>query len=112
MVVAVEPERGEGPLRPWVTVVPITHRPPNARDPVVELAAPTKVRLRLDEQASWIVLTEANGFPWPGFDVRPTPGGESFLYGYVGRRLFEAVRQRIGALAREGRAGKVVPRGE
>jgi hypothetical protein len=93
LVIAVEPERGEGPAQPWVTVLPITHRAPD--DAAVALPAETKRRLRLDAAASWIVLGEANAFLWPGYDVHPAPGSETWLYGYVGRGLFTTVRRKL-----------------
>jgi hypothetical protein len=34
----------------------------------------TKRRLGLDAEQSWIMITEANGFVWPGPDLRPVPG--------------------------------------
>jgi len=37
----------------------------------VEISHETKRRLGLDDDRSWIVLTEANRFAWPGPDLRP-----------------------------------------
>jgi hypothetical protein len=100
LVVAVEPERGEGPLGPWVTVLPMTHQPP--ADPAAAVALPdeTKRRLGLDDAASWIVLGEANGLLWPGYDIRPLAGDDTWLYGYVGRGLFTMLRRRLADLLR------------
>ena len=36
-----------------------------------------KRRLELDDERSWIVLTEANRFIWPGPDLRPSTPGDS-----------------------------------
>jgi hypothetical protein len=60
-----------------VLVLPITHTPPaNAQD-AVEIPAATKTRLGLgadDGERSWIVISEANEFIWPGPDLRTVPG--------------------------------------
>ena len=42
-----------------VTVVPITHRPPEDRTLAVELPAKLKRHLRLDPEASWIIVRES-----------------------------------------------------
>jgi hypothetical protein len=99
-VVAIEPERGEGALRPWVTVLPMTHQPPT--DPAAAVAMPAEIkrRLGLDDETSWIALGEANGFLWPGYDIRPLAGGDTWLYGYVGRGLFAMLRRKLADLLR------------
>ena len=111
LVIAVEPEQGQGSPRPWMTVLPITHRPP--QDPATALALPveTKRRLRLDEDASWIVLDEANAFLWPGYDIRSLPGKAEWLYGYVGRGLFLTVRRNLVDLWRRTALTLPVDRG-
>jgi hypothetical protein len=59
----------------WVTVLPVTHAPPSVPELAVEIPAATKRRLGLDDERSWVVLSEANRFLWPGPDLRPvTPG--------------------------------------
>jgi hypothetical protein len=109
LVIAVEPERGEGPAQPWITVVPITHRVP-AHAAAIAVPAETKRRLRLDDDLSWIVLGEANAFLWPGYDVHPAPGSQSWLYGYVGRGLFTAVRRKLMDLLQAGPPASPVDR--
>jgi hypothetical protein len=56
---------------PVVRVLPITHTPPSDPNDAIEIPAAVKLRLRLDHERSWIVLTESNRFAWPGPDVRP-----------------------------------------
>ncbi len=41
-----------------------------------EIPHATKHRLELDVERSWIVLTEANRFAWPGPDLRQTQPGD------------------------------------
>jgi hypothetical protein len=96
-----------------VVVLPITHTPPFNPAHAVEMPAATKQRLGLDDLPSFIVLTEANRFLWPGPDLRPfqTEADSSVFYGLLPRRLFLEVRDRFVQLARAGRAG-FVPRSE
>ncbi len=77
-----------------VTVLPITHTPPSNPLLAVEIPAAVKRRLRLDDARSWVMLTEANRFAWPGPDLRPaTPGDAATVaYGPLPYGLFEDVR--------------------
>ncbi|TDX76184.1 hypothetical protein EDE05_11765 [Neorhizobium sp. R1-B] len=50
---------------PAVRVSPVTHSPPSDPQDAVEIPAATKRRLGLDDERSWIVLTESNRFVWP-----------------------------------------------
>jgi hypothetical protein len=92
-----------------VTVLPISHTPP--RDPTlaVEIPAPVKRRLRLDDERSWVVLTEANRFVWPGPDLRPSTPGDlaSVSYGPLPFALFEAIRIKFIAAIKTRRASVV-----
>lgn len=89
-----------------VTVLPITHTPPSNRSFAVEIPAATKRRLGLDDDRSWVLLTEANRFIWPGPDLRPASPGDiaSVGYGLLPFALFEQIRQRFLAVIRARRA--------
>lgn len=96
-----------------VTVLPITHTPPSNPDLAVEIPHATKRRLGLDDDRSWIVLTEANRFIWPGPDLRFSRTGDpaSVSYGLLPRDLFkEVTRKLLDAVA--ARSVGVVPRTE
>jgi hypothetical protein len=95
--------------REVVTVLPVTHTPPSDQSDAVEIPAQTKRRLGLDHERSWIVVTEANRFAWPGPDLRPARSGdmESVAYGLLPEDLFNRVRDMV----LEKRA-RVVPRTE
>jgi hypothetical protein len=97
----------------WVTVLPITHVPPTNREFAVEIPAATKRRLRLDDGRSWVVLSEANRFLWPGPDLRLARRGDaqSVAYGQLPYALFEEIRQKFIVAIRARRAG-VVSRSE
>jgi hypothetical protein len=92
-----------------VTVLPISHAPPTDPDLAVEIPALVKRRLNLDEDRSWVVLTEANRFIWPGPDLRPATRGvaESVVYGPLPFALFEEIRTKFVAALRARRAGVV-----
>ena len=74
-----------------VNVLPITHNPPTRPGDAVELLPETKRRLGLDDERSWIVVTESNEFRFPGYDLRPTPDGRPD-YGALTPRQAEALR--------------------
>lgn len=82
-----------------VRVLPVTHTPPSDPAAAVELPPDVKSRLGLDEERSWIVLTESNRFAWPGPDLRPLdqPGG---YYGPLPISLFSEVKRKFVAIAR------------
>lgn len=89
-----------------VVVLPVTHTPPHDPALAVEIPAPTKRRLGLDDARSWIVISEANRFTWPGPDLRPMPAGEAstVLYGELPGDLFRAVREKWLGLSATRRA--------
>jgi hypothetical protein len=96
-----------------VTVLPISHSPPSDPLLAVEIPAATKRRLGLDDDRSWVMLTEANRFVWPGPDLRPLRPGDaaSVAYGPLPYGLFEDIRLKFIA-ALKSRAARAVPRTE
>lgn len=98
IVLAIDGENEQ----PRVIALPITHTAPGAPDDGIEIPLPTKLRLGLDSERSWIRVSEANDFRWPGPDLRflPGQGPASSAYGFLPPRLFRAVRDRFLARAR------------
>jgi hypothetical protein len=97
-----------------VVVLPITHAEPRAPDQEgVELPASTKARLGLDHERSWVIVSEANDFAWPGPDLRFVrgKGAASAAYGMLPPTLFRSIRDRFLARAR-ARGAAFVKRGE
>jgi len=80
-----------------VTVAPMTHSPPKDPEAAVELPAQTKRRLGLDDEPSWVIVSEVNRFRWPGPDLRPIAGADppSFSYGLLPAKLFLRIRERL-----------------
>jgi hypothetical protein len=82
---------------PYIRVLPITHSMPADPDDALEIPPLTKQRLGLDHERSWIILSEANDFVWPGPDLRPLTTGQpdSVVYGMLPPGLFKILRERL-----------------
>jgi hypothetical protein len=97
-----------------VVVAPITHTPPHDPRAAIEIPSAVKVRLRLDDERSWIIASEVNLFTWPGPDLRPINPGDrtlKFAHGYLPRGLARAMIHSVREQMREGLA-KIVQRDE
>lgn len=95
--------------RTRVYAVPITHSPPADGDEAVEIPAPVKMRLGLDGERSWVVVSEANVFAWPGPDLRFVAGRgpDSAAYGFFPLGFFRVVRDRFLAADQKRKAALV-----
>lgn len=109
VVVAAPNEAGDT----VVMVLPITHTPPAVPALAIEIPASVKRRLRMDDARSWVLVTEANRFIWPGPDLRPTTPADaaSVLYGQLPYSLFEQIRLAFATAIRT-RQARAVPRTE
>ena len=83
--------------RTLVTVVPLTHAPPRDPHAAIEIPPQIKAHLGLDDQPSWIVVSEVNGFIWPGPDLRRVAGSDPprFDYGVLPPGFFRKVRDQL-----------------
>jgi len=95
---------------PVVRVLPITHTAPKDPADAIEIPRIVKQRLRLDDERSWIVLTESNRFVWPGPDLRPFDTDTGYC-GPLPPALFAEVKHRFILLARS-RRHLAVPRSQ
>lgn len=88
-----------------VTVAPITHSPPRDAIEAIEIPAQLKSHLGLDDDKSWVVVTETNSFVWPGPDLRPIGRRKPLIYAYgmLPPRFFNAVRDGLLLLNRQRR---------
>lgn len=86
-----------------VIVLPITRTPPTNPAAAVEIPIGVKRHLSLDDEPSWIVVSEGNEFVWPGYDLRRRPQSDRYDYGFLPPKLFEKVRKAFLAWRREGR---------
>ena len=82
-----------------VRVLPITHSPPSDPSAAIEIPTAVKRRLRLDEERSWIVLSESNRFIWPGPDIHAVETDTGY-FGALPPALFAEVKRRFVELAR------------
>jgi len=92
-----------------VTVLPVTHTPPSDPALAVEIPHATKRRLSLDDERSWVMLTEANRFTWPGPDLCMADRGDpnSVLYGELPGKLLLRIRDGFIAGIQAGNAALV-----
>ena len=72
-----------------VTVLPTTHRPPRDASAAVEVPRAIKQRLGLDDDRSWIVVSEGDQFVWPGYELRKVRGTDRYDCGYLPPRFFK-----------------------
>jgi hypothetical protein len=95
--------------RTRVYALPITHSPPTEGDDAVEIPSVVKARLGLDSERSWVVVTEANVFGWPGPDLRflPGRGPDTAAFGFLPPGFFRVVRDRFLAAHRDKKAALV-----
>jgi hypothetical protein len=101
-----------------VYVVPITHSPPADHDPTkILIPRQIKQRLGLDEEPSWVDISEYNAFAWSNVaDLRPTkqtlhakPVEQTCLYGYLPKRFFAQLRQALNEYRLSNKA-RLTPR--
>ena len=99
-IILVLLRQGEHPI---VRVLPVTHTPPVDPADALEIPQPTKQRLGLDSERSWVMLSEANDFIWPGPDLRPAVNGDpaSVAYGMLPPGFMAVLRGRLAQRRRE-----------
>lgn len=85
IVLSVDSPGTDGTL---VMVLPITHSEPPAGEGV-EIPQAIKHNLGLDDERSWIVISEGNEFFWPGYDLRKRRKDNSYTYGFLPPRFFD-----------------------
>jgi hypothetical protein len=86
-----------------VTVLPVTHRAPADPATAVEIPLVVKRHLGLDDDRSWIIVTEGNEFLWPGYDLRKIPHTDRYDYGFLPPRFFNHVLETFIVWSRAGR---------
>ncbi len=85
-----------------VTVLPITHRPPDDPRWALEIPPAVKRHLGLDDARSWVVVAEGNDFAWPGYDLRKAPNTKRYEYGFLPPRFFNQLLRAFDALRQTG----------
>jgi hypothetical protein len=93
-----------------VIVLPITHRSPADPASGIEIPMPVKRHLGLDDDPSWIIVSEGNEFVWPGYDLRKLPHSDRYDYGFLPPRFFNQVLRAFIAFYQAHRR-RIAPRG-
>jgi hypothetical protein len=92
-----------------VTVLPVTHRPPDNAGAAVEIPTAVKRHLGLDEVRSWVIVAEGDQFVWPGYDLRKRSGADRYDYGFLPPRLFHQILDAFRAWSRSSKV-RLTPR--
>jgi len=62
----------------------------------------------LEDEPSWVVVSEYNVDEWPNAGLSPVPGKpDVFAYGFIPPALFAAVKARFVELAQQKKSGVV-----
>lgn len=79
-----------------LVVAPITHSPTKDQSGI-ELHPNLKRMLKLDDEKSWLIITEVNIFTWPSPEAIPVPGrGQtSWIYGRLPENILRLARDKI-----------------
>lgn len=92
----------------YVVLLPITHSPPQGDTVGIEIPAKVKQAIGLDDQPSWIIVSEYNVDEWPNAGLSPVPGKiDIYSYGFIPPGLFTAIKARFLDLARAKRSASV-----
>ncbi len=92
----------------FVVLLPITHSPPIGETIAIEIPAKVRQSIGLDDQPSWVVVSEYNVDKWPNAGLSPIPGkADVFAYGFVPPGLFATIKARLVELARQKKSEAV-----
>jgi len=76
-----------------VAILPITHSAPTGTTAAIEIPLKASRKLGLDDERSWVVVSEANIDDWPNAGLAPIPGkGSVFAYGFLPPDLFAVIK--------------------
>jgi len=92
----------------FVVLLPITHAPPIGDTVAVEIPANVRQSIGLDDEPSWVVVSEYNIDEWPNAGLSPIPGRpDAVAYGFIPPGLFASIKSRLLALAKEKKSNAV-----
>ena len=88
-----------------VTVIPITHTPPEPGDEHLSIEIPLEIcrKCGLDDGGNFIRLGETNRFIWPGSHLRPLLSDASRVhYGVLPEAFFQEVLEQVIKMVENG----------
>jgi len=92
----------------YVVLLPITHTPPTGDTVGIEIPAKVKKSLGLDDEPSWVIVSEHNIDEWPNAGLSPIPEArEKFSYGFIPPGLFAKIRSKFLEMARSKKTGTI-----
>jgi hypothetical protein len=92
----------------FVVILPITHTPPDKNTTGVEIPAKVRRAIGLDDEPSWVIVSEHNVDEWPNGGLAPVPGRPGvFSYGFIPPGLFAQVKAKFLELSGRGRSAGV-----
>ena len=92
----------------YVVLLPITHTPPLGDTIGVEIPAKVRQAIGLDDEPSWVIVSEHNIDEWPNGGLSPVPGKTGvFAYGFIPPGLFARIKAEFLELARRKKSGAV-----
>lgn len=96
-------------VRPrYVVLLPITHSPPTGETVGIEIPPKVKHAIGLDDEPSWVIVSEHNIGEWPNGGLSPLPGRpDVFSYGFLPPGLFARIKANFLDLAKAKRSSAV-----
>jgi hypothetical protein len=92
----------------FVVLLPITHAAPIGDTVAIEIPAKVRQAIGLDDEPSWVVISEYNVDEWPNAGLSPVPGNpDVFAYGFIPPGLFAVIKARLVELAQKNRSEAV-----
>ena len=92
----------------YVVLLPITHVPPSGTTVGIEIPARVKQAIGLDDEPSWVIVSEHNIDEWPNGGLSPIPGKPGvFSYGFIPPVLFMKIKARFLELAKQKKSAAV-----
>ena len=92
----------------YVVLLPITHSPPSGDTVGIEIPHAVKKAIGLDNEPSWVIVSEYNVDEWPNAGLTSVPGKSGIYgYGFIPPKLFASVKQKFLELVREKRSRPV-----
>jgi hypothetical protein len=92
----------------FVVILPITHTAPSGDTVGIEIPAKVRAAIGLDDEPSWVIVSDHNVDEWPNAGLAPIPGRPGiFSYGFVPPGLFTQIKGKFLELADLGQGAGV-----